>query len=171
MTWPADLEKRVHDAQSSDPRTHPWGVFDRDVTCPDTATFLWFESPEALRSFLLEVEPLIHDVAEEELAEEQIKLRDHLPPFSELAPARAADLEKFNEVAGSWEVGWIGHFSDLVRARSDFAKMLVATFRKSEAYTLEEVSPEDLRPIPRDEVEAFAAFLHGEEMLDYWDVA
>ena len=59
----------------------------------------WFESPEALRAYLLADEPRIHDLEGDELEAEQKELREWMPFFSEKAPASGAELEKFNEIA------------------------------------------------------------------------
>ena len=146
-------------------------MFDRDTICHDTASFLWFASPEELRTFLLEVEPRIHHLLDDDLEEEQKEIAVSIPPFSADEPARGDELEKFNAVAWDWEVGWLGHFSDLLEARSHFAKMLAANFRGSDAPDADEAAPEEIRPIGGDEVEKFISFIHGEDVVSYWDVS
>jgi hypothetical protein len=128
-----NLDKAVtlgEEAMDRDPRQAPLGFFAGGSFVLDSCrVFTWFDSMDKLAGHLWEVEPAIFNI------DEPAELQDYqnsITPILDALKTAGFNEEtraQFNKAArGCMVIDWWGRFEDLVEAKSDFAKSLVAHF-------------------------------------------
>ena len=147
-------------AMERDPREAPFGFYSGSATVmtDDIKVFSWFESIDELIAFLVDVEPRIYNIDEQnELAAHRAKVS---PILEKLKTDGFNDAlrEEMNEAINKFGViHWWGNFSKITAGKTEFSKNLIEQF-VDVVDVIDVVDGRNLT-IPADQMDEFIEYL------------
>jgi hypothetical protein len=147
--------------QQRDPREFPYGYFGSDdFVLASAGSFMWFESPHEMLTWLKLGEPKLYEVPDEDLQKIAGPIDDALPnyvaPGSSLDPELIAQIRKGSK--GYFCIDWWGKFDELVSGETPFASDVRERFW--DLYAEDEELERDVQPpIPPNLIDVFLIFL------------
>lgn len=121
-------------AMTRDPRQAPYGYLSGGTFVLDsTRVFQWFESLDAMGRHLLEVEPRVHDLDDDELPAYQERLRPLIARLNTEGLSDRLRDEINHALSDTLAIEWWGEFDELVAGHSEFARDIRSGFLDDES--------------------------------------
>lgn len=151
----------AEEASQRDPRSAPFGIYSGGSFVLDgVRVFSWFRSLDELAEFLLETEPAIYGIEDEDLASYRKAVSPVLERFSTDGFTDELLAELNEAVKSDFTLEWWGRFDELVAGQSNFARNIVTGFlSQAEEWSEEQEDDPPVRALREDELDEFVEYL------------